>query len=40
MKEANAMTGSVVSRYTKVATKLVDSERSIEIQDLVSRIMY
>jgi hypothetical protein len=32
------MTGSVLNRYTTVAIKLVDSERSTEIQDLVSRI--
>jgi hypothetical protein len=40
MKEANAMTGSVVNRYTTVDTKLVDSERMIAIQDLVSRKKY
>ena len=32
------MTGSVMNRYSTVAIKLVDSKRSIEIQDLVSRI--
>jgi hypothetical protein len=37
---ARYASGSVVNRYCKVATKLVTSERSIEIQDLTSTINY